>query len=427
MSTRLPFAIAIAAFLSSLAAIRHPACAQDSLPAVNAVKVRSGTSKASYQLLGNVAPKRTATIGYAVPGRVRQVHVDRGDRLERGDKIADLQTDVIKIEIQAAKAQLRLVQQQLAELKTGSRREDIAEARARMEAAFAISKRSASQLKRLERLVVSRAASGDELDVASAEADSSRQLYQAAKIALDRLIEGPRPEQIAQAQANVDLQTEQVNLLEDRFSKHTLIAPFDGYVTSEFTAAGAWMTAGGPVIEMIELDTVEIEVAVPATQTVGLKPGQSIRIECPSRPDELLIGKLNRIVPAADTRARTFPVLIEIENRFDDQVPILMSGMVVKADMPIGRETQENFVPTDAIVLEGEKQSVIVATPESSASEYDKPTAATVRQVDVELGIARDGWIAIRGDLKPGELVVIRGNERLTDGQQVEVAVRGGQ
>ncbi|WP_182867931.1 efflux RND transporter periplasmic adaptor subunit [Stieleria mannarensis] len=400
----------------------------EDLQPVLACRVRTGQAKSAYQLLGTVTPSRTTTIGYSLPGRLRTLHAKRGDRLAAGDAVADLQTDVIQIEFAAAKAELRLVQQQLAELESGSRQEDIAEAKARMEAAGAIARRSASQLERLSKLVQSKAASVEELDVATAEANSSQQLLQAATIAHARLVAGPRVEQVAQAQARVDLQREQVRLLEDRLTKHTLIAPFDGYVTAEYTEAGAWITAGDPVVDLIELDTVRVEVAVPAAQVVSLRPGQTIHVEFDARPGELLLGQLERIVPAADTRARTFPVLVRINNRIDNGIPMLMSGMVVRMDLPIGPEAELTFVPTDSIVLDGQQQSVFVVDGDrTSASVTEQPKqVAVVRKVPVKLGVAQGDWISVRGDLPPGAIVVTRGNERLAAGQSVEVTVSDG-
>lgn len=396
------------------------------LQSVMGTRIRNGHSRSSYQLLGTVTPSRTTTIGYALAGRLRTLHATRGDRLAAGDVVADLQTDVIEIEIAAAKAELRLVQQQLAELQAGSRAEDIAEAEARMEAAAAIARRSASQLKRIAKLVQSKAASVDEVDVATAEADSSKQLLQAATIAHARLVAGPRAEQVAQAEARVDLQREQVRLLEDRLKKHTLLAPFDGYVTREYTEAGAWITAGDPVVDLVELDSVRVEVAVPASQIVSLRPGQSIRIQCDQRPGELLVGQLERIVPAADTRARTFPVLVRFENRIDEGIPMLMSGMVVRMDLPIGPETEMTFVPTDAIVLDGVQQSVFVVDVDAATSDDHPKQSAVVRKVPVKLGVADGDWIAVDGDISPGAVVITRGNERLAAGQTVEVTVSGG-
>ncbi|QDV88468.1 efflux RND transporter periplasmic adaptor subunit [Stieleria magnilauensis] len=414
-------------FIADVAPAQPPGKSdQEILQPVMACRVRTGESKSAYQLLGTVTPSRTTTIGYSLPGRLKTLHAKRGDRLAAGDAVADLQTDVIQIEIAAAKAELRLVEHQLAELQAGSRDEDIAEAEARMEAAGAIARRSASQLSRMSKLVQSKAASVEELDVATAEADSSRQLLQAATIAHARLVSGPRVEQVAQAQARVDLQREQVRLLEDRLKKHTLIAPFDGYVTAEYTEAGAWITAGDPVVDLIELDTVRVEVAVPAAQVVFLRPGQTIHVEFDARPGELLLGQLERIVPAADTRSRTFPVLVRIKNRIDDGIPMLMSGMVVRMDLPIGPEAKQTFVPTDAIVLDGVRQSVFVVDVGRASSAGGQSQAAVVRKVPVKLGVAQGDWIAITGEVDADAIVVTRGNERLAAGQSVEVTVGDG-
>ena len=414
-------------FVAAVAPAQPPGNSdQEILQPVMACRVRTGESKSAYQLLGTVTPSRTTTIGYSLPGRLKTLHAKRGDRLAVGDTVADLQTDVIQIEIAAAKAELRLVEHQLAELQAGSRDEDIAEAEARMEAAGAIARRSASQLSRMSKLVQSKAASVEELDVATAEADSSRQLLQAATIAHARLVSGPRVEQVAQAQARVDLQREQVRLLEDRLNKHTLIAPFDGYVTAEYTEAGAWITAGDPVVDLIELDTVRVEVAVPAAQVVFLRPGPTIHVEFDARPGELLLGQLERIVPAADTRSRTFPVLVRIKNRIDDGIPMLMSGMVVTMDLPIGPEAEQTFVPTDAIVLDGVRQSVFVVDVGRASSAGGQSQAAVVRKVPVKLGVAQGDWIAVTGDVDGDAIVVTRGNERLAAGQSVEVTVGDG-
>lgn len=387
------------------------------LPTVTAQPVRLQQVRSSVRLLGTVTPYRSATIGCAVAGRVKELIAKRGDPVSAGDPIAQLQTDVVKIEIASAQAQWRLAEQQLAELTAGSREEDIAEANAEMAAAEAIAKRAKSQLQRIERLVDSRAASQDEVDVARAEADSTARLYEAAVIAHRRLVAGPRQEQLAQARAQVDLQAEQVKLLEDRLKKHTIVAPFDGFVTAKHTEAGAWIEAGGPAVDLIELNVVRVEVAVPAPQVVPLRRGQQVRMESQQRPDELLVGELERIVPAADTRARTYPVLIRVENRIEQGNPILMSGMLVQVDLPAGPQAEGLFVPTDALVLNQARKSVFLLD-----LDEDEQTGV-VREVPVTLGVADGGRIEVRGDLRPGQQVVTRGNERLQPGQQVNVNV----
>ncbi|MEO1614462.1 MAG: efflux RND transporter periplasmic adaptor subunit [Planctomycetota bacterium] len=390
---------------------------------VTATRVRTGTAGASFEMLGTVTPRRTATIGFALPGRVQSIDAERGQRVASGEVFCTLRTRVVEIEIAAAKAELRLAEQQLAELEAGSRAEDIAEAKARMDSAKAIARQAKSQLTRVMRLVKSRAASVDEVDVATAEADSSARLLDAATIVHQRLVAGPRIEQVAQAKAQVDLRREQVRLLEDRLSKHELRAPFDANITQKFTEAGSWVTAGAFVVEMIELDTIDVEVAVPASQLANLRVGQSIRLQTDRETDALLIGKIDRIVPAADARSRTFPVMIRAENRIENELPLLLSGMLVRVELPIGPESESLFVPTDAIVLDGARQAVFVIEAPSSGGESTK---GLVRKVPIELGVADGDWVAVKGDLSAGSLVVTRGNERLIAGQSVEATAVDG-
>ncbi|MEM0926830.1 MAG: hypothetical protein AAGJ83_12390, partial [Planctomycetota bacterium] len=197
-------------FLTAMPWARVPAAPQEpSKPSrVTVTPVRMGTKGTSYEMLGTVVPRRTATIGFALAGRVKTLMAERGRRIESGELVCELQTEVVKIEIAAAKAELRLAEQQLAELASGSRDEDIAEAKARMDAAAAIARKAKSQLARVTRLAEARAASVEEVDEATSDADSTARLLEAAEVVHQRLLAGPRPEQVAQARARVDLQRE---------------------------------------------------------------------------------------------------------------------------------------------------------------------------------------------------------------------------
>ena len=381
----------------------------------------------STTMLGTVNPSRSTTIGFSLPGRVQSLQAKRGTRVSSGNIIAALRTEVIQIEIAAARAQLRLVQQRLRELETGSRPEEIAEAMARRDSAAALSQKAVNQLKRLKTLTESGAASVDELDVAHAEANSLEQLHQAASIAYDRIKAGPRVEQVGQAKASVDLQTEQVRLLEDRLTKHKVTAPFDGYIVEEFIEAGAWVTSGDAAVSLIDLDTVEIEVAVPADNIANLQTNQSVSIQSRGNSPRILLGTIERIVPAADPRSRTFPVLIKAKNQISKDSPALMSGMTVNVELPLGTKAKGTFVPLDALVLDNQSLSVFVLTPQTT-SDASKSVTGHVRRVPVTPGVSIGQWVMIRTSdhsaIKSGDLVVTRGNQTLLDGSQVEAIVK---
>ncbi len=365
-----------------------------------------------HRVVGTVMPIRTSTVGTAVDGRVVEFLVNTGDEVTERQPLAKLRTGTLEIQLAAAKAELRLREEELRQLRNGTRPEDVEEANARMLAAEAIHRNSLTRLTRLEELFQRQAVNQTELDNTRETSEAASQNLLALKAALSRLQAGPREEEIAQAQARVDLQIANVELIEDRIRKFTIYAPFAGYVTAEFTEVGEWISSADPVAEVIGLDRVEVLCNVPAEQAVRLKRNRDVRIEFPELPGDFFTGQIEQVVPLADNRTRTFPVNIRLDNTKRDGCPLLLAGMLARAVLPTGNRALMPLVPKDALVLNGSRRYVFVVDEET-------PGQTTVQLVPVTLGIADAGLIQVEGALKAGQLVVVRGNERLKDGQLV--------
>ena len=150
---------------------------------------------------------------------------------------------------------------------------------------------------------------------------------------------------------------------------------------------------------------------------VRLKRGLNVRLDVPSFPDELFTGVITQIVPRADIRSRTFPVIIRVKNRIEDEIPRLKAGMLARVELPTGTRRKMPLVPKDALVLGGPKPVVFVVDVDSKSK-----SKGVVREVSVGLGVADGGLIQVNGPLKRGQYVVVRGNERLRAGQKVTLA-----
>jgi RND family efflux transporter MFP subunit len=367
------------------------------------------------RIVGSVMPARTSIVGSAADGRVEEYLIDHGDAVRAGQPLARLRTDTLQIELMAAKAQLTLSEQELAELVNGALPEEVAESKAKLLAAEAVMNNTGTRLKRLESLRLSNAVSEDEFGDARERAEAARQLFLAAEALHKRIEDGPRVEQIAQAQARVELQRENVKLIEDRIEKHTIVAPFDGFIAAEYTEVGAWIRQGDPVADVIQLSEVEIHTPVPAEQAVQLEAEAPIRIEFPELPGKVFVGKVHRVVPMAAATTRTFPVYIRLQNEMANGVPRLMAGMLARVELPTGGRAQLPLVPKDAIVLDGRQQSVFVVSGARRGGE------GTVRAVPIQLGVADNELIQVEGAIKAGDLVVVLGNERLNSGDPVTI------
>ena len=91
-----------------------------------------------------------------------------------------------------------------------------------------------------------------------------------------------------------------------------------------------------------------------------------------------------------------------------------MAGMLGHVGLPIGRPENALLVPKDALVLGQRGTSVF------RLSRIDKTAStAVVENVPIKMDAAYGNLIAVRGDLKDGDSVVIQGNERLRDGESI--------
>ncbi len=374
-----------------------------------------------HRVVGTVNPLRTSTVGAATAGRVADFLVNVGQAVTVGQPLAQLRTETLKIELRAANAELELYRQQLVEQQNGSRAEDVAEAEAQLQVARAAQENASAQLVRLRALAASGAATDADLEDARERASITQFAFSAADAAAKRVKSGPREERIAQAAAQVELQQQRVNLIKDRIEKHTLRAPFDGFVSAEYTEVGAWVASGDPVAQVIQLNQVEIQAPVTAQYAIRLKRGDAVRVEFPELPDKLLTGTIDRVVPMADSRARTFPVLVRLDNEIHDGAPLLMAGMLARVDLPAGGQQLMPLVPKDALVLNARERSVYVVDLDAQSSEL--PTGI-VRKVPVQLGVAVDDLIQVSGALSAGQLVVVVGNERLIPESRVKIVPR---
>lgn len=197
----------------------------------------------------------------------------------------------------------------------------------------------------------------------------------------------------------------EIERLEDLISKSRILAPFDGVITKEHTEVGQWLQEGSPVVEMIDLKHLRIRVDVPERYIGKLKIGGTVPIRFDALPSYQAGGKISAIIPAADNAARTFPVDVDVKNR--DMT--IKSGMTAQVSFSVGDPYTAQLIPKDALVIRGERNFVYIVNGD------------TVREEEVKLGNSVKGMVEIKGNVKTGERVVIRGNERLRPGQQVEI------
>jgi RND family efflux transporter MFP subunit len=380
--------------------------------------------------IGTLQPRRRSTVGSAVDGRVEQYPVNDGQWVKKGDVLAELLKEATKIELENAKAALRVRQAELDEFLNKALPEDIDQAKAKLAATEAQLRYARARNTRTEALFQrGTGITQEDMDLSYSNLMTAEQNQIGAAAALKLLENWPRPEKLAQAEAQRDAQQEAVNQIADRLAKYTIRAPFDGYVVQKHTEVGAWISRGDQIAEVIAIDPIEVAVSVPETAIASLQEAmtaaeeaggmlQSV-VQVDALGTELFNGSVERIVPQADVRSRTFPVKVLLENPPAGKSHKFKAGMICHVGLAVGRAQTVKLVPKDAVVLDQGKAHVMAA--DKVVDPMTKAESILARRVDVEIGAAFGSLIQVTGSLKPGAAVVTRGNERLFPGQPLNV------
>lgn len=384
-------------------------------PRVFVTTVRKDSLDEPKSFVGTVMPLRKSVVGSAAPGRVEEYLVNEGDFVKKGTPIAHLRRGIIGAEKKAAEAELEVRRAALAEMED-AHEDEIHQARANLSSAEANLQFQNARLERARNL-------GPAITKESLEEINSLQLqasaaHQNAHAAL-RLLTGKSWERKhEQWQARVAVQEAEVERLSEQYERHTMFAPFDGWVTKEHTEIGQWLMQGDPAAEIAELGFVDIEIAVLEDYVTKLRtstmaePGTPAEVEISALRGQRFPGTVEVVNPQADFRARTFPVKVRVQNVVDERGPHLKAGMFARVTLPVGEPKSMPLVPKDAVSIGGKVPVVYVVDTTGGKS--------TVRPVPVTLGVASGQWISVgENEVRAGDQIVVEGNERLRPGQEV--------
>jgi RND family efflux transporter MFP subunit len=184
-------------------------------------------------------------------------------------------------------------------------------------------------------------------------------------------------------------------------SQSVIRAPFPGVVTERFIQRGEYLQVGASTARLV--NTAEIEAR--ATAALGLAanvhPGQTVTVR---DHGVQRTGKVRTVVPVGDDRSRQFEVRVTLTS------PEWLVGAPIEVSLPSSAARNAVTVPRDALVIRQNHSYVLRVT-----------RADTVEELDVTPGPGVADSVEVRGDLAPGDRLVIRGGERLAAGQAVRV------
>jgi HlyD family secretion protein len=285
-------------------------------------------------LSGNVEVTEVDT-GFKIPGRVIELLTDEGRLVQKGDKLAVLESAELESLMAQSRAVLSEASAKLEELRTGSRPQEIAQATANMKAAEAELVKAKKDYERAEKLYKNEAISTSQLDAARSAHDSRVEQVNAAGEQLSLLKEGPRKEVIKAAEDRVQSARAALRVTEERLGDSFLYAPASGVVLKKNIERGEVVQPGTPVFTIGEIDDPWIKVYVKEDKLALVKLGQRADITADTYRNKVYEGVVTYISSQAESTPKTVQTQEErVKLVFGVKVRVKNVNQELKPGMP---------------------------------------------------------------------------------------------
>jgi len=299
---------------------------------------QSNSGNGRIQVSGNVEVT-AVEVSFRIPGRVAERLVDEGMLVKAGQLIARLESDDLTHEVALRRADLQAVQASLDELLAGSRKEEIGQAAAALDAAQAEAKRAGDDFRRQEELFRREVIPQQKLDTARAAHETSRAQVRQAGEALALVRKGPRRERIDQARGRLKEAEAALALAKSRLGYTTLLSPVSGLVMAKNIEAGEQVAAGTPVVTVGELDTVWVRAYIDETDLGRVRVGQKGRVTTDTWPGKVYNGTVTFISSEAEFTPKNVQTRKErVKLVYRVKITIPNPNMELKPGMPADAE-----------------------------------------------------------------------------------------
>ena len=255
-------------------------------------------------LYGNV-DIRTVNMSFRVGGRLQSLTVDEGDAIKAGQTLGQLDKAPYENALMQAKANVSTAQAQYDLMMAGYRAEEIAQAAAAVKQAQAAYDYAQNFYARRQGLWKSRTISANDLENARSSRDQALATLKSAQDKLSQYRAGNRPQEIAQAKAN--LEQAQAQLAQSTLDLHdtTLVAPSDGTLLTRAVEPGSMLNAGSTALTLSLTRPVWVRAYVDEKNLNQAQPGREILLYTDGRPDKPYHGKIGFVSPTAEFTPKT--------------------------------------------------------------------------------------------------------------------------
>ena len=363
-------------------------------PKARSVRVAVSTRESIVRTIdttGTLAARERVALAMRVTGRLLDVKIDLGDRVRKGDVIAQIDPTDLRIAVQQATAALQQSRTRLGLPADGTDDTVVAAQTPTVrQAAAAMSeaklRRDRAQLLFNQKLI-------PQSDLATATAN-----FQIAESRHQDALEEIRNRQAQLAQRRADLE-----MARQQLTYAVLTAPVDGAIVERNVSAGQFIAGGSPVASIVTIHPLRLRLAVPERAAAKVRTGQRVRIRVDQQNDTHF-GVVARLSPAIEEATRTLLIEAEVPNADGKLRP----GAFVHAEILAELDQTAVFIPPSALITFAGLERVMTI---NNGKAVEKP---------VKTGVREDARIEIVEGLDAGETVIVKPGA-LAAGQAVTV------
>lgn len=341
---------------------------------------------------GSLFADEVTAIGTRVAGRVAEVHVDLGDRVEAGDVLVTLEHEEFSSLVQQAQAQLEQTRAAVG-LAPGDPVDRLDPENAppvRQERA--LWNEAKSNLARGEQLRSQQAISSEEFERLAVAMDVAEARHAAALNGVHEKI------------ALIGVREAELALARQRLRDAVIRAPFEGLIQSRQVAPGAYLSVGAEVVVLVRADPLRFRGTVPERYAGQLAVGQEVQLQIESMSEPRIV-RIVRVSPSLDQRSRSLLFEAAVDNR--DRA--LRTGLFAEAEVVIDPTAETLVVPHSAVVEFAGTEKVW------------KIDQGVAREQNVVLGQRRSGGVEVREGLIDGDVILLEAG----DGRVAKVVALG--
>lgn len=309
---------------------------------VKIMPVKAEPLQGSVEYVGTLSANLKVNVATEIGGTIEKIFFERGDRVKKGQVLAEVSTGSIRIEVQQAEAARAVAGSNSEKMEKGSRPEEIRIAKAAVEQAEAAVNEAENNFQRIKNLYGYQAVSNSKYDSAKKGVEMARANLESAKQQFELAKQGPRIEDRGAARARFEQAQAALAMAKDRLGKSILRSPCNGIIAFRQMEEREVVGPGTIITQVVDMEKMKIGLSIGERYLPILDRQKQFPFTVDAITEEVFTCRLTFVSPTADPVTRSFPLELSV----DKPDTRMADGMTVRVKFPLIDQKKSIKIPS---------------------------------------------------------------------------------